>query len=79
MYKAYSLLRSKKWVVRSGLRYGADFVAHRDHPAIVHSEFAVVVVPDGVKFGERCGRFKATLMHRFNMAYTPSVPKYKSF
>ncbi|KAM3215408.1 hypothetical protein ACQJBY_067429 [Aegilops geniculata] len=56
MYKAYSHLRSKNWVVRSGLQYGTDFVAYRHHPALVHSEFAVVVVPEGVGFGGRCGR-----------------------
>ncbi|KAF7099020.1 hypothetical protein CFC21_100710 [Triticum aestivum] len=56
MYKAYSHLRSKNWVVRSGLQYGADFVAYRHHPALVHSEFAVVVVPEGAEFGGRCGR-----------------------
>nr|BAK05284.1 predicted protein [Hordeum vulgare subsp. vulgare] len=56
MYKAYSHLRSKNWVVRSGLQYGTDFVAYRHHPALVHSEFAVVVVPEGVEFGGRCGR-----------------------
>lgn len=37
-YKAYSHLRAKNWVVRSGLQYGADFVAYRHHPALVHSE-----------------------------------------
>jgi tRNA-splicing endonuclease subunit Sen2 len=56
MYKAYSHLRSKNWVVRSGLQYGTDFVAYRHHPALVHSEFAVVVVPEGAEFGGRCGR-----------------------
>ncbi|KAJ0966099.1 hypothetical protein J5N97_027237 [Dioscorea zingiberensis] len=47
LYKAYSHLRSKNWVVRSGLQYGVDFVAYRHHPALVHSEFAVLVVLDG--------------------------------
>lgn len=58
MYKAYAHLRSKNWVVRSGLQYGTDFVAYRHHPALVHSEFAVVVVLEGVEFGGRCGRLK---------------------
>ncbi|KAL5200236.1 hypothetical protein ABZP36_021439 [Zizania latifolia] len=58
MYKAYSHLRLKNWVVRSGLQYGADFVAYSHHPALVHSEFAVVVVPEGAEFGNRCGRLK---------------------
>lgn len=58
MYKAYQHLRFKNWVVRSGLQYGADFVAYRHHPALVHSEFAVTVVPEGSVFGNRCGRMK---------------------
>ncbi|KAB8115796.1 hypothetical protein EE612_056542 [Oryza sativa] len=58
MYKAYSHLRLKNWVVRSGLQYGADFVSYRHHPALVHSEFAVVVVPEGAAFGNRCGRME---------------------
>lgn len=55
MYKAYEHLRFKNWVVRSGKQYGADFVAYRHHPALVHSEFAVTVVPEGKAFGTRCG------------------------
>lgn len=46
-YKAYSHLRRKNWVVMSGVRYGVDFVAYRHHPALVHSEFAVLVLSDG--------------------------------
>ncbi|KAF8659666.1 hypothetical protein HU200_058429 [Digitaria exilis] len=58
MYKAYQHLRLKNWVVKSGLQYGADFVAYRHHPALVHSEFAVIVVPEGEAFGGRCGRLQ---------------------
>uniref|UniRef100_J3N9H3 tRNA-intron lyase n=1 Tax=Oryza brachyantha TaxID=4533 RepID=J3N9H3_ORYBR len=58
MYKAYSHLRLKNWVVRSGLQYGADFVSYRHHPALVHSEFTVIVVPEGTLFGNRCGRLE---------------------
>ncbi|XP_072999191.1 probable tRNA-splicing endonuclease subunit Sen2 [Typha latifolia] len=45
-YKAYSHLRSKNWIVRSGLQYGVYFVAYRHHPALVHSEYAVLVVSE---------------------------------
>lgn len=38
-YKAYAHLRSKRWVVLSGIQYGADFMAYRHHPALVHSEY----------------------------------------
>ncbi|XP_062082003.1 tRNA-splicing endonuclease subunit Sen2-1-like [Humulus lupulus] len=43
-YKAYSHLRMKNWVVMSGVRYGVDFVAYRHHPALIHSDFAVLVL-----------------------------------
>lgn len=46
LYTAYAHLRRKNWVVRSGLQYGVDFVAYRHHPALVHSEFAVLVLSD---------------------------------
>lgn len=46
-YKAYSHLRVKNWVVRSGSQYGVDFVAYCHHPALVHSEYAVVVLSEG--------------------------------
>ncbi|KAE8663041.1 tRNA-splicing endonuclease subunit Sen2-2 [Hibiscus syriacus] len=46
-YKAYSHLRHKNWVVRLGLQYGVDFVAYRHHPGLVHSEYAVLALPEG--------------------------------
>jgi len=46
LYKAYSHLRMKNWVVRSGSQYGVDYVAYRHHPALVHSEYAVLVLSD---------------------------------
>ncbi|KAK8546404.1 hypothetical protein V6N12_027191 [Hibiscus sabdariffa] len=46
-YKAYSHLRHKNWVVRLGLQYGVDFVAYHHHPALVHSKYAVLALPEG--------------------------------
>ncbi|KAI4331474.1 hypothetical protein MLD38_029663 [Melastoma candidum] len=46
-YRAYSHLRGKNWIVRPGSLYGVDFVAYRHHPALVHSEYAVLVLKDG--------------------------------
>ncbi|KAF7830156.1 tRNA-splicing endonuclease subunit Sen2-1 [Senna tora] len=43
-YKAYSHLRSKNWVVRPGAQYGVDYVVYRHHPALVHSEYGVLVL-----------------------------------
>ncbi|KAI3887182.1 hypothetical protein MKW92_006286 [Papaver armeniacum] len=42
-YIAYSHLRKKDWVVKDGSKYGADFVAYRHHPSLVHAEFAVIL------------------------------------
>ncbi|KAK6163264.1 hypothetical protein DH2020_000128 [Rehmannia glutinosa] len=39
LFKAYTHLRTKNWVVRGGCQYGVDFVAYRHHPALVWSEF----------------------------------------
>lgn len=44
LFKAYSHLRSKNWIVRPGHQYGVDYVAYRHHPALVHSEYSVLVV-----------------------------------
>ncbi|KAJ0021474.1 hypothetical protein Pint_32233 [Pistacia integerrima] len=46
-YKAYSHLRNKNWVVRSGSQYGVDFVAYCHHPSLVHSQYAVLVLSEG--------------------------------
>ncbi|KAH6771603.1 splicing endonuclease 1 [Perilla frutescens var. frutescens] len=43
---AYSHLRKKNWVLRAGSQYGVDFVAYRHHPALVHSEYAVLALSD---------------------------------
>nr|GEY67111.1 tRNA-splicing endonuclease subunit Sen2-1-like isoform X1 [Tanacetum cinerariifolium] len=47
VFQAYSHLRDKNWVVRSGCQYGVDFVAYRHHPSLVHSEYGVLVIPEG--------------------------------
>lgn len=52
--KAYVHLRAKNWVVRAGSQYGVDFVAYRHHPALVHAEYAVLVLSG--KCGDKNGR-----------------------
>lgn len=52
--KAYAHLRVKNWVVRAGSQYGVDFVAYRHHPALVHAEYAVLVLSR--KEGDTNGR-----------------------
>ncbi|KAI7836749.1 hypothetical protein COHA_009387 [Chlorella ohadii] len=45
LYLAYHHFRSKGWIPRTGLQYGADFVLYQRHPALTHSDYAVTVVP----------------------------------
>ncbi|KAI5057243.1 hypothetical protein GOP47_0027258 [Adiantum capillus-veneris] len=45
-YMAYSHLRKKNWIVRSGLQYGVHYIAYRHHPSHVHADYSVLVVPD---------------------------------
>ncbi|KXN72505.1 tRNA-intron endonuclease catalytic domain-like protein [Conidiobolus coronatus NRRL 28638] len=40
-YCAYYYFRSKKWIVKSGLKYGTKYVLYRDGPTNKHSEYSV--------------------------------------
>ncbi|XP_063244102.1 tRNA-splicing endonuclease subunit Sen2 [Bacillus rossius redtenbacheri] len=42
-YVAYHYLRAKGWVVRSGLKYGGDFMLYRQGPVFYHASYVVVV------------------------------------
>ena len=44
-YVAYHHFRSLGWVVRSGVKFSADWLLYHRGPAFAHAEFAVVVVP----------------------------------
>ncbi|KAL1315076.1 hypothetical protein HN51_041860 [Arachis hypogaea] len=57
-FKAYSHLRMKNWVVRSGFQYGVDFVVYRHHPSRVHSEYGVLVLSDGETVKDVNGRLR---------------------
>ncbi|KAL2644889.1 hypothetical protein R1flu_012476 [Riccia fluitans] len=73
-YKAYSHLRSRRWVVTSGIQFGADFMAYRHHPGLVHSDYAVLVMSGEEKasrvstwtemhaMGRLCGSVAKTLL-----------------
>lgn len=44
-YAAYHHFRSLGWVVRSGVKFGADLLLYNRGPVFSHAEFAVIVVP----------------------------------
>lgn len=43
MYTAYHHFRSKGWVVKSGLKFGADYVLYKDGPPFYHATYTVLV------------------------------------
>jgi tRNA-intron lyase len=45
LYLAYHHFRSKGWIARTGLQYGADFVLYQRHPALAHSDYSVLILP----------------------------------
>lgn len=45
-YAVYHFLRSRGWVPRSGLKFGADFLAYRRGPRHFHSRFGLLFSPD---------------------------------
>lgn len=45
-YATYHHYRSLGWVVRSGLKFGCDFLLYYRGPAFSHAEFAVLIIPD---------------------------------
>ena len=44
-YVVYHHYRSLGWVVRSGVKFGVDYLLYNRGPVFSHAEFAVVVVP----------------------------------
>ncbi len=44
LYRVYKLLRERGYVVRSGLKYGADFAVYEHGPGIDHAPYLVHVI-----------------------------------
>ncbi|KAL1957043.1 hypothetical protein VTO42DRAFT_6420 [Malbranchea cinnamomea] len=44
-YAAYHHFRSLGWVVRSGVKFGVDYILYNRGPVFSHAEFAVVLLP----------------------------------
>lgn len=44
-YVAYHHFRAKGWCVKSGVKFGTDFLLYKRGPPFTHAEFAVMVVP----------------------------------
>ncbi|KAL4801578.1 hypothetical protein BDV18DRAFT_167301 [Aspergillus unguis] len=44
-YAVYHHFRSLGWVVRSGVKFGADYLLYNRGPVFSHAEFAIIVLP----------------------------------
>jgi tRNA-splicing endonuclease subunit Sen2 len=44
-YVVYHHFRSLGWVVRSGVKFGVDYILYNRGPAFAHAEFAILVLP----------------------------------
>ncbi|PYH42743.1 tRNA splicing endonuclease subunit SEN2 [Aspergillus saccharolyticus JOP 1030-1] len=47
-YVVYHHFRSLGWVVRSGVKFGVDYLLYNRGPVFSHAEFAIVVIPSYV-------------------------------
>ena len=84
-YTVYRDLREKGYVVRPGLKFGADFSVYEHGPGIDHAPLIVSVVPKGTQLSPietvRAGRLATSVRKKFVIATVgPSgEPKYYMF
>jgi tRNA-intron endonuclease, archaea type len=68
----YEDLRSKGYIVRPGLKFGADFTVYRQGPGLDHSSFVVLVLENENRISAmdmvRAGRLATSVKKRFVIA-----------
>lgn len=47
LYRAYHHFRAKGWVVRRGVKFGADFLLYKHGPPFFHASYSVRVQREG--------------------------------
>ncbi len=82
-FQVYEDLRKRGFVVRPGLKFGADFAVYRHGPGIDHSLFIVEVIAksDEVSAIEvvRAGRLATSVRKRFVLATSSESGKVRYF
>ncbi len=82
-YRVYEDLRNKGFIVKPGLKYGADFVVYVYGPGIDHSPFVVSVFSRKVELkGQdflRSGRLSWSVRKRWVLACVSNVIRYFVF
>ncbi|MGQ9719773.1 MAG: tRNA-intron lyase [Candidatus Jordarchaeum sp.] len=71
-YTVYKDLREKGYIVRPGLKFGADFSVYNQGPGIDHAPLIVSVVPKGTQLSPietvRAGRLATSVRKKFVIA-----------
>jgi tRNA-intron endonuclease len=82
-YQVYEDLRRRGFVIRPGLKFGADFAVYQHGPGIDHSLFIVEVVADSQEISAievvRAGRLATSVRKRFVLATPTETGKVKYF
>lgn len=82
-YFVYKDLRGKNFVVRPGLKFGADFGVYEHGPGIDHAPFIVHVLPNTKKISAiemvRAGRLATSVRKKFIIATLPLPDKINYF
>ena len=82
-YLVYKDLRAKNFVVRPGLKFGADFGVYEHGPGIDHAPFIVHVLPNTKKISAiemvRAGRLATSVRKKFIIATLPMPDKINYF
>ena len=72
LYSVYKDLRESGFVVRPGMKFGADFAVYRYGPGIDHAPFVVTVTRKGIKIDPieivRAGRLSHSVKKTFILA-----------
>ena len=72
LYLVYKDLRDRGYVVKPGMKFGADFAVYQYGPGIDHAPFIVHVVPSSAKLDPieivRAGRLSHTVKKKFVIA-----------
>jgi tRNA-intron endonuclease len=79
LYNVYKNLRDSGWIVRPGMKFGADFAIYRYGPGIDHAPFVITVVKKGVRIDPieiiRAGRLSHSVRKTFILALEDSPGK----
>ena len=83
LYAVYTDLRSKRYIVRPGLKFGTDFAVYRQGPGIDHAPFLVSIFPQKSKLEPidlvKAGRLATSVRKRYVIATVLSDNRVKYY